>query len=233
MQAVDDSLRRLGTDWIDLYQVHRPVFDVPQDETLRALDDLIHQGKVRYIGCSTFPAWKVMEALAISERLGLARFVSEQPPYNLLDRRIENELVPLAQRYQLALIPWSPIAMGMLAGRYPDAQEFPQGSRAARVGSIYAERVTERGVNTGNRIIPIAQDHELTPAQMALLWVKDQPAVTAPIIGPRTEAHLDEALPILEMQLSPELGAQLDNIVPPGSAAANFHNTSGWMKMKL
>ncbi|MGD2155527.1 MAG: aldo/keto reductase [Anaerolineales bacterium] len=233
MRAVEDSLRRLGTDWIDLYQVHRPVFDVPQDETLRALDDLIHQGKVRYIGSSTFPAWKVMEALAISERHGLARFVSEQPPYNLLDRRIENELVPLAQRYQLALIPWSPIAMGMLAGRYPNAQEFPQGSRAARVGSIYAERVTERGVNTGNRIIPIAQDHEMTPAQMALLWVKDQPAVTAPIIGPRTEAHLDEALPILEMQLSPELGAQLDKIVPPGSAAANFHNTSGWMKMQL
>ncbi len=233
MQAVEDSLRRLNTDWIDLYQIHRPDFEIPQDETLRALDDLIRQGKVRYIGSSTFPSWMVMEALSISERNGLARFVTEQPPYNLLDRRIENELVPLALRYDIRLLPWSPLAMGMLAGRYADERNYPKGSRAERIGSIYAQRITNRAIAKGNEITPIAAEHNLTPSQLALLWVKDQPAVTAPIIGPRTEGHLDDALPLLDMNLSTELAARLDEIVPPGSAVADFHNTSGWMKMKL
>lgn len=232
-QAVEDSLRRLQTDWIDLYQIHRPDFDVPQDETLRALDDLVRQGKVRYIGCSTFPAWMVMEALAISERYGLARFVTEQPPYNLLDRRIENELVSLALRYNLGLLPWSPLAMGMLAGRYERTDRFPPDSRAARIGSWAAERVTQRGIEAGQRVAEVARARGLTPLQLALLWVKDQPAVTAPIIGPRTEAHLDDALAVLEMSLDAETAAALDEIVPPGSAVANFHNISGWMKMRL
>ncbi len=233
MQAVEDSLGRLDTDWIDLYQIHRPEFEVPQDETLRALDDLVRQGKVRYIGSSTFPSWMVMEALAISERYGLARFVTEQPPYNLLDRRVENELVPLARRYGIGLLPWSPLAMGMLAGRYTDERNYPDDSRGARIGSIYAQRITNKAIAKGDEFIPIAEEHNLTPSQLALLWVKDQPQVTAPIIGPRTEAHLDDALPLLDMNLSPELAARLDEIVPPGSAVADFHNTSGWMKMKL
>lgn len=118
IQSCEDSLRRLQTDRIDLYQLHRPGLTVPQDETLRAFDDLVRAGKVRYIGCSTHPAWMVMEALATSQEYGLNRYISEQPPYNLLDRRIENELVPLAQRYGMALLPWSPLAGGILAGRY-------------------------------------------------------------------------------------------------------------------
>ena len=115
IKACEDSLRRLRVDHIDLYQLHRPPLGIPQDETLRAFDDLIRAGKVRYIGCSTHPAWMVMEALAVSEKFQLNRYVSEQPPYNLLDRRIENELVPLAQKYELALLPWSPLAGGVLA----------------------------------------------------------------------------------------------------------------------
>lgn len=233
MQAIEDSLHRLNTDWIDLYQIHRPVLDVPQDETLRALDDLVRQGKVRYIGSSTFPAWMVMEALAISDRYSLPRYVTEQPPYNLLDRRIENELVPLALRYNIGLLPWSPLAMGLLVGRYQSSQDYPDGSRAARIGAIFAERITETAISKGNQIIPIAQARGLSPAQLALLWVKDQPAVTAPIIGPRTEAHLDDALPVLEMELDSQTAAKLDQIVPPGSAVADFHNTSNWMKMKV
>jgi len=233
LQAVEDSLRRLQTEWIDLYQIHRPVFDVPQDETLRALDDLVRQGKVCYIGCSTFPAWMVMEALSISERYGLSRYVTEQPPYNLLDRRIENELVPLAQRYNLSLLPWSPLAMGILAGRYERADQPPEGSRAARIGSWASERLTQRGIEAARRTAELANFLGLTPSQLALLWVKDQPAVTAPIIGPRTEAHLDDALPVLEMRLEEETAAALDEIVPPGSAVSDFHNTSGWMKMRL
>ncbi len=233
MQAVEDSLHRLQTEWIDLYQIHRPVFDVPQDETLRALDDLVRQGKVRYIGCSTFPAWMVMEALSISERYGLARYVTEQPPYNLLDRRIENELVPLAQRYNLGLLPWSPLAMGILAGRYDKPDVAPEGSRVARIGAWAAERVTQRGIEAARKVTEVARDLGLTSSQLALLWVKDQPAVTSPIIGPRTKDHLEDALAVLEMNLDNETAATLDEIVPPGTAIADFHNTSGWMKMRV
>ncbi len=154
-------------------------------------------------------------------------------PYNLLDRRIENELVPLALRYNLGLLPWSPLATGVLAGRYERADQAPEGSRAARLGSWLAPRVTERGIAAARRVAELARQHGVTPSQLALLWVKDQPAVTAPVIGPRTEAHLDDALPVLEMQLDGELSAAMDEIVPPGSAVADFHNTSSWMKMKL
>ena len=230
LNAIENSLRRLQTDWIDLYQMHRPVFDVPQDETLRALDDLVRQGKVRYIGSSTFPAWMVMEALALSGRYGLARYVTEQSPYNLLDRRIENELVPLALRYNVGLLPWSPLASGVLAGRYTHAGSAPENSRAARVGGYLADRVTERGIAAAGKVAALARQCGLTPSQLAILWVKDQPAVTAPILGPRKEAHLDDALPVMTMKLEPAVAAALDAIVPPGAAVADFHNTSGWMR---
>jgi len=234
MHAIEDSLRRLNTDWIDLYQIHRPVFEIPQDETLRALDDLVRQGKVRYIGSSTFPAWYLMEALTVSERNNLVRYVSEQPPYNLLDRRIENELVPLALRYNIGLLPWSPLAMGLLAGRYPDINRFPEGSRADRWGGGFiVDRITAAAIEKSNQIISIAKAHNLSPSQLALLWAKDQPAVTAPIIGPRSDAHLNDALKVLDMNLDTEIVSELDEIVPPGSAVSDFHNTSGWMKMKL
>jgi 1-deoxyxylulose-5-phosphate synthase len=233
LKAVEDSLIRLNTDWIDLYQIHRPVFEIPQDETLKTLDDLVHQGKVRYIGCSTFPAWMVMEALSISERYGLARYITEQPPYNLLDRRIENELVPLAISHNLGLLPWSPLAMGILAGRYKSSDEIPHDSRVARIGTWAAERVNDIAIQKALEISRIAEERQITPSQFALLWVKDQPAVTAPIIGPRTAAHLDDALAVLPMTLDSEATAALNLIIPPGSAVADFHNTSGWMKMKL
>jgi aryl-alcohol dehydrogenase-like predicted oxidoreductase len=231
LRACDDSLRRLATDYIDLYQLHRPGPEIPIDETLGALTDLVRAGKVRYIGCSTFPAWMVMEALAVSERLGLARCVSEQPPYNLLDRRIENELVPLAERYGLAILPWAPIAQGVLAGRYTPGAGLPADSRAARLpDSIYSRRVTPRGIEAGQRFAALAREHGKTPGQLALAWCKDQPGITAPIVGPRTEAQLNELLPVLEMVLSEEERAACDAINPPGSVVANFHNTAPWMK---
>ena len=233
MKACEDSLRRLGTDYIDLYQTHRPSFDIPLDETLGALTDLVRQGKVRYIGSSTAPAWHVMEALMVSELKGLARFVSEQPPYNLLDRRIENELVPMCQRHGLGIISWSPLAMGLLAERYSDANKPPANSRAARRGGIYAERVTQRGIEVGNELVKLAQEHGIDPAQLAILWVKDQPGITAPIIGPRTMAQLENLLPVMEMSLSDEMRAACDALVPPGSAVSNFHNSAPWMKMRL
>jgi len=230
MQACEDSLRRLQTDVIDLYQMHRPSFEVPIDETLSALTDLVRQGKVRYIGCSTFPAWKVAEALLTSEFKGYARFVTEQPPYNLLDRRIENELVPLASAFGLGLLPWSPLAQGVLAGRYPEDGSLPPESRAAVRGGIYRDRLNRRGVEIGARVVELAREHGLSAAQLALLWVKDQPGVTAPIYGPRTPAQLEESLPVLEMNLAEDLRLSLDELNPPGNAVADFHNTSRWMK---
>ena len=233
IQACEDSLRRLQTDHIDLYQLHRPDFEVPIEETLAALTDLVRAGKVRYIGSSTAPAWKVMEAIMVSELRGYVRFVSEQPPYNLLDRRIENELLPLAQAHGLGILPWSPLAMGILAGRYSDAANYPEKSRAELRGGIYAERVTARGIEVGDAFVKLAQEMGISAAQLAVLWVKDQPGVTAPLIGPRTLEQLDHFLPVLEMSLRDEVRAACDALVPPGSAAANFHNSAPWMKMKL
>ena len=233
IRACEDSLKRLQTDSIDLYQTHRPDFDVPLEETLGAMTTLVRQGKVRYIGSSTAPAWKVMEGLLVSELRGFSRYVSEQPPYNLLDRRIENELVPLCQGHKLGILPWSPLAMGMLAGRYLDGEGFPEESRATLRGGIYADRVTPKAVAAGNRFVALAREIGLPPAQLAILWNKDQPGITAPIIGPRTMEQLEHLLPVLEMQLEDSVRASCDEFVPPGSAVADFHNSAPWMKMKL
>lgn len=232
LKACEDSLRRLQTDHIDLYQLHRPGLNVPVDETLHAFDDLVRSGKVRYIGCSTHPAWMVMEALAVSEKYGLARYISEQPPYNLLDRRIENELVPLAQKYGLALLPWSPLAGGILSGRYASG-EIPSGSRAERMGNMFRERITRRGVEVAQKVAQMAQERGMTPSQLALLWCKDQPGITSPIIGPRTLEHLEELLPVLEMRLNDEDRPLFDALVHPGNAVADFHNSNDWMKARI
>jgi aryl-alcohol dehydrogenase-like predicted oxidoreductase len=233
MRACEESLRRLQTDRIDLYQLHRPDFDVPIDETLGALTDLVRQGKVRYIGSSTAPAWKVLEGVLFAELKGLAQFVTEQPPYNLLDRRVENELVPMALKYGLGLLPWSPLAMGVLAGRYADDDIRPTGSRASLRGGIYAERVSQAAVEAGNRFVRVARDAGVDPAQLAIAWVMNQPAVTAPIIGPRTVEQLEHLLPVMEMTLSTEVAAACDQVCAPGSAVANFHNSAPWMKMRI
>lgn len=232
IQACQDSLKRLQTDRIDLFQLHRDDPEVPVEETLAALTDLIRWGMVRYIGCSTHPAWRVQEAIMVSELRGYARFVSEQPPYNLLDRRIENELVPMCRANGLGIITWSPMAMGILAKRYL-SMDFPEDSRAALRGGIYADRVTPQGIEVGRRFVALARERDISPARLAILWVKDQPGITAPIIGPRTADQLDELLPVLEMSLDDEVRAACDELVPPGSAVANFHNSAPWMKMSV
>lgn len=232
IKACEDSLRRLQTDHIDLYQLHRPPVDMPQDETLRAFEHLVTSGKVVYIGSSTHPAWLIMEALSISERYGWARYISEQPPYNLVDRRIENEIVPLCQRYGLAILPWSPLAGGILAGRYADGQ-MPEGSRAARSGDMFRDRITQGALNAAQQVAAMAQERGLTSAQLALLWVKDQPGVTSPIIGPRTMAHLESFLPVMEMTLADADRPLFDALVHPGNAVADFHNSNEWMKARI
>ena len=174
-----------------------------------------------------------MEALATSEQYGLARYVSEQPPYNLLDRRIENELVPLAMRYDLGFLVWSPLRSGVLAGRYERWTGRRKAHAVKRI-AYAAERISQPGIEAAHQAAQIAYRFGLTPSQLGLLWAKDQPGITAPVsLGSRTEAQLDDALPVLEMHLDPAAAAELDKVVPPGSAVADFFNTSNWMKMKL
>jgi aryl-alcohol dehydrogenase-like predicted oxidoreductase len=234
LKACEDSLQRLQTDHIDLYQLHRPPSTHPQEETLRAFDDLIRAGKVRYIGCSTHPAWMVMEAVSISEKYGLNRYISEQPPYNLLDRRIENELIPLCQKYDLAIIPWSPLAVGVLAGRYTQLGTYPEGSRAQRWDKNLSDaRITQRGIEVGNAVSRMAEERGLTASQLSLLWTKDQPGITAPIIGPRTLDHLEDALVIIDKRLDDADRPLFDALVHPGNAVADFHNSNDWMKARV
>jgi aryl-alcohol dehydrogenase-like predicted oxidoreductase len=175
----------------------------------------------------------VMEAIATSERLGLARYISEQPPYNLLDRRVENELIPLCQKYGLAVLPWSPLAGGILAARYASKDEFPEDSRAVRAGRFFTERVSEKGIAVAKKLAEMAELRGTTAAQLALLWVKDQPGVTAPIIGPRTMDHLEAALAVLDQSLEDTDRSLFDELVHPGTAVADFHNTNDWMKARI
>ncbi|HPG09590.1 MAG TPA: aldo/keto reductase [Saprospiraceae bacterium] len=233
IQACEDSLKRLHTDYIDLYQLHRPDDVTHPEETLYALDTLVRQGKVRYVGTSTHPAWKIMESLGISESNHWVRFVSEQSPYNLLDRRIENELIPMAQAHQIALITWSPLAMGLLAGRYPQPKKRPADSRAVIRGSIYADRVTDKAIEASLSFVVLAKAKGWDPAQLAVCWVKDQPGITAPLIGPRTIEQLHQMIPVMEMNLPEPLREACDKLVAPGSAIANFHNSAAWMKWQF
>jgi aryl-alcohol dehydrogenase-like predicted oxidoreductase len=229
VRSCETSLRRLRTDRIDLYQLHRPSFEIDPEETLRAFDDLVHAGKVVNIGCSTHPAWYVRECLAVSDQHGWARYTSEQPPYNLLDRRVENELVPLALRHGLALLPWSPLAGGILAGRYKSAGRLPKGSRAERMAGL-RDRVTKQAVAAANAVGRLAEDRAMTPGQLALLWLRDRPGVTSPIVGPRTAEHLEESLAVADHEpLDADAVAAIDELVPPGQFVSDFHNTSGWM----
>lgn len=228
--SCEQSLRSLRTDHIDLYQLHRPSMVVPQEETLAAFAELVDAGKVRHVGCSTHPAWMVMEALAIAERDALPAYVSEQPPYNLVDRRIENELLPLCRKYGLGVFPWSPLGGGILAGRYADG--IPDDSRAKRRPQVL-DRVTPAAVEVARSVARLADDRGLTPTQLALLWVKDQPGVTAPIIGPRTLEQLVDAVAVLELDLDDDARAACDDLVHPGNAVADFHNTTGWTKARI
>ena len=233
IRACENSLRSFQTDYIDIYFAHRYSPEIPLDETLSALDYLVQSGKVRYIGFSTHPAWVVMESLMIAKEFGYQRIVAEQPPYNLLDRRIENELIPLAQKYGIGLITWAPMAMGVLAGRYQDTENLPKNSRAIYRGGYYRDRVTQAGLKVGKKFSVLAKKINLSPAQLALLWAKDQPGVTAPLMGPRTMKHLEELLPVMKMKLDEETRVACDQLVHPGTAVTDFHNTSGWMKMVI
>ncbi len=216
LDAVDGSLRRLGTDYIDLYQLHGPDADTPIDETLSALDDLVRSGKVRYVGCSNFLAYQLARALGRSEALGLARLDSAQPRYNLLFRQIERELLPLCDEEGVGVIPYNPIAGGMLSGKHrggaPPAGRFTLGN----AGDIYQGRYWHDEVfETVGRLEPLAAEAGLSMVAMSVAWVLAHPAVTSPIIGASRPDQLDESLAALDHPLDPELKARLDELTHP------------------
>jgi aryl-alcohol dehydrogenase-like predicted oxidoreductase len=206
--AIESSLRRLQTDYIDLYQVHAPDPDTPLDETLRALDDLVRQGKVRYIGCSNFQAWLLATALWTSDKLGLARFDCVQPRYNLLFREIENELLPLCRHYGVGVIPYNPLAGGFLTGKYQRDTEPTTDTRfglAGRAGSIYRQRYWQEAqfaAITHLQEFFAARNKPLT--QVAIAWVLAQPGITSPIVGATSAEQLRQSLPATELTLNTE-----------------------------
>ncbi len=212
-RAVEDSLRRLQTDYIDLYQVHRPAPDTDIEETLSVLTDLLREGKVRAIGASTFPASDIVEAQWVAERRGLARFRTEQPPYSILNRSIEREVLPACQRYGMGVMAWSPLAKGMLTGKYRRGRPQPDTLRARYLPKAMSD---EGSLEKVEQLIPLAQSAGLSLMHMALAFVVAHPAVTAAIIGPRTMDQLDGLLAGAEVALDDELLGRIDEIVPPG-----------------
>jgi aryl-alcohol dehydrogenase-like predicted oxidoreductase len=228
MREIDASLRRLGTDWIDLYQVHRFDEGTDLDETLGALTDLVRAGKIRYLGSSTFPAHLIVEAQWVAERRGRERFVCEQPPYSMLVRGIEAEVLPVCRQYRMAVIPWSPLAGGWLSGRYRKGAEPPASTRAGRIPRRYDLSLPEnqRKLDAADRLAQLAEEGGLTLIQLAIAFVLRHPAVTAPIIGPRTMEQLESQLAALDVSLDDEVLDRIDEIVPPGT---NFNPAdAGW-----
>jgi aryl-alcohol dehydrogenase-like predicted oxidoreductase len=229
IEEVENSLRRLKTDHIDLYQIHRPELDTDIDETLGALSDLVHAGKVRYIGSSTFPAHQIVEAQWVAEKRGRERFVCEQPPYSMLIRRIEADVLPVCERYGIGVIPWSPLAGGWLSGKYRKGGSSPGESRRAQMlPQRYDMSLpgNQAKLEAADALGALADESGISLIEMALAFVTTHPAVSAAIIGPRTSEQLESQLPALERTLSADVLDRIDEIVPPGTTVNA--NDTGW-----
>jgi aryl-alcohol dehydrogenase-like predicted oxidoreductase len=219
MQEVENSLRRLDTDYIDLYQAHRPDPTVALEETLSALSDLVHQGKVRVIGSSTYPAEMIVEAQWVSERRGLERFRCEQPPYSIFARGIETAVLPTCKQFGMGVIPWSPLAGGWLTGKYRKGDETPTTGRAARIPDRFdfSKPENQRKLDHVEDLLKLAADAGLSLTHLAMAFVLEHPAVTAAIIGPRTMEQLTDVLGGADVRLSDEVLDRIDELVPPGT----------------
>jgi len=219
MREVENSLRRLKTDWIDLYQIHRPEPDTDVDETLGALSDLVKAGKVRHVGSSTFPAYMIVEAQWTAERRGRERFRCEQPPYSLLTRGIEADVLPVCAEYGMGVIVWSPLAGGWLSGRYRKDGESPGSSRRAQMLPQRFDMslpANQRKLEAVEALAKLAEDAGVSLVAMAIAFAIRHPAVTSAIIGPRTMEQLEGQLPALQASLGPDILDRIDEIVPPG-----------------
>jgi aryl-alcohol dehydrogenase-like predicted oxidoreductase len=218
MAECDNSLRRLGVDYIDLYQVHRPDETVDVDETLGALSDLVHAGKIRSFGSSTFPAEQIVEAQWVAERRGRERFMTEQPPYSILVRGIERDVLPVAQSYGMGVIPWSPLAGGWLAGKFGEGKENTS-RRAAMVPGRYDLSTPEnqRKLAIVTELASVAEEAGVSIIELGLSFVLEHPAVSAAIIGPRTMEQLESQLSAPDVRLDPAVLDRIDEIVAPGT----------------
>jgi aryl-alcohol dehydrogenase-like predicted oxidoreductase len=228
MRAIEASLSRLQTDYVDIYYIHHVDTQTPLEEMLRAFDDLVHQGKVRYIACSNYEAWRLMEALWISDSKSLARFECYQPQYSLVVRDIEEELIPVCELKGLGVVVWSPLAGGFLTGKYKPGEDKVAGSRSEE-GWAFPERYFAPNADeTLTVLLDIAKELGRTPAQVATRWVLEQPAITSAIIGARTLAQADDNLRAGGWRLHQEVLAKLNQIsaLParyPKSMEANMH----------
>jgi aryl-alcohol dehydrogenase-like predicted oxidoreductase len=231
-EQVNNSLRRLGTDVIDLYQIHRPDPTTPLAETISTLDDLVRQGKVRYLGLSTnhyagpgvwekrFAAWEIVEALWLADRHSWERFAALQPPYSILRRVMEAEHFPMTQRFGIGNLVWSPLEGGWLSGKYRRGAANPKDSpRAAAWIGDTSDPKFERRIAIVEQLLPLAAAHAVTLAQLANAWVLRHPAVHSAIIGPRTMEQLEDSLGALEVDITPEDARRIDQLVPPGTSA--------------
>jgi len=227
LSACENSLRRLRTDYIDLYFLHRTDWNVPQEETLSALDLLVRQGKVRHTGCSTHPPWRVVEAFWIADRRNYPKFICEQPPYNLLDRRAETEIIPMCRAYDLGVTCWSPLAQGVLAGRYMDVGDIPPGTRGA-FKKLYRDRITRQGIDVAQKLAKRAAAKGCGLPQIAVAWVLHQPGITGAIIGPRTLNHFKDLLGGVDVTLDASDLEFCDSLVPPGTHVSDHFNSAGW-----
>jgi aryl-alcohol dehydrogenase-like predicted oxidoreductase len=228
LKECDASLRRLGTDWIDLYQIHRWDSDTDHDETLGALSDLVRAGKVRYVGSSTYPPSEIVTAQWTAEKRGHVRFVSEQPPYSMLVRGVEAEVLPVCQQYGMAVIPWSPLGGGWLSGKYRKDEDIATSRRAARIPGRFDLSLPEnqRKLDAAEALALLAEESGLSLIHLALAFVIRHPAVTAAIIGPRTMEHLESQLGAVDARLDDAILDRIDEIVPPGT---NFNRAdAGW-----
>jgi len=222
IESCDASLRRLGTGYIDLYQVHSWDPCTPLEETLRTLDDLVREGKVRYIGVSNFTGWQLMKALAISERQNLERFVTLQALYSLISRDLEHELVPLSLDQRLGILPWSPLGGGFLTGKYRRGKPRPQGARRTEPEGQFLQFDEEKGYDIVDELEKIAQAHDATIPQAALNYLLRKPGVTSVIIGARTTSQLADNLNTTTWEMTPDEVARLDDLSRPQRLYPNW-----------
>jgi aryl-alcohol dehydrogenase-like predicted oxidoreductase len=212
---VEQSLKRLRTDYIDLFQIHMQDRSVPIEETLRAFDDLVSSGKVRYAGCSNYTGYRLAESLWASDKLGLVRYEGVQLQWSLVCRDAEREIVPAARAFGLGLLVWSPLGRGFLSGKYKRGEAPPDGSRLAAWKDSYAAAATDQNWRTLETVVKVAERRGSTPAAVSLAWLLRKPEVTSVICGARSEAQLRENLRALELQLAPEDIAELDKVSEP------------------
>jgi len=228
IEACEASLRRLQTDHIDLYQIHVMDLETPLEETFSALDALVRQGKVRYIGCSKWAPALIAEANALCKRYGWEALASEQPPYNLLDRRIEDELIWTCMRHGMAIIPWAPIGSGILSGKYSADGAIPEGSRFSKIGG----RCNLDAVERADALKPLAEAKGVTLAEFCLAWVLRQPGITSPITGPRTVEQLQSSLKALDVEFTEEDYKRINAIAPPGSHVSNYWDSNVYTRLR-